>query len=150
MDECAVKSGEWQSLHKSLVQTQQEFAECKEALTRKDQEIGVMMTELAHLADDEGNVLPSVKDKITKELCESSTSGSQFYSLTMSMVSCALTELVDAICDGNPSVTMPYVVDMYCNKEAKYQKLSQEVSKDVEIEGSKSNLGDQSARRVNP
>lgn len=49
-----------------------------------------MTIELADLVDSEGNVLPNVKEKIIKELCEFSAGGSWFYSLTMPMVSCAL------------------------------------------------------------
>lgn len=42
----------------------------------------------------------------------------------MLMVSYTLTELVDAIRNDNPGVKMPYVVDIYYNKEAKYPELS--------------------------
>lgn len=61
------------------------------------------------------------------------------------MVSYALAELVDAIYDGNPSVTMPSIVDMYYSKKAKYPKLPWEISKEVEIEGSTINSDDELA-----
>lgn len=35
-NECTVKGGKLQSLNESLVQTQQKFAKCKEALTRTE------------------------------------------------------------------------------------------------------------------
>lgn len=50
-----------------------------------------------------------------------------------------LTELVDAIRDDNPSVKMPYVMDIYYNKEAKYAKLPCEVNKETDMEGSTMN-----------
>lgn len=98
-----------------------------------------MTTELADLVDGEDDIFHNLKENIFKEFFESSASGKWFYSLTMMMVSYALTELVDAICQGNPGVTMTSVVDMYNNKDAKCPRFPWEVSKEVEMDGSTAN-----------
>lgn len=142
-DECIVKDGELQSLNESLVQTQQNFAEYKEALMRKEQEVGAMTTELTDLVDSEGNVRPNVKESIINEFSESPAGSNWFYSLTMPMVSYALTELVDAIGNDNPGVTMLSVIDIYYNKEAKCPPW--EVSKEIKVDRSTMGLCGESA-----
>lgn len=49
---------------------------------------------------------PDVKENNIKEFCESPVGGKWFYSLTIPMVSCALTKLVDVIHNDNRGVTM--------------------------------------------
>lgn len=66
------------------------------------------------------------------------------------MVSYVLTELVDVIRNDNPDLTMPSVIDMYYNKDAKCPRLPWEVSKDMEvgrsIAGSDDELADEDDR----
>ncbi|KAI5653567.1 hypothetical protein M9H77_30754 [Catharanthus roseus] len=101
-----------------------------------------MTVELVDLVDGEGNVCPNVKNGIIKEFCESPAGGNWFYSLTMTMISCALTELVDDIRYDNPGVTMPSVVDIYYNKEVKCPILSWDASEETKVSGSVSDSGD--------
>lgn len=66
------------------------------------------------------------------------------------MVSYALTELVDAIRNDNPSVAMSFVMDMYYNKEAKCPRLLWDEMADTDgsMSGSVDELSDRGNGRV--
>ncbi|KAI5678075.1 hypothetical protein M9H77_09025 [Catharanthus roseus] len=100
-----------------------------------------MAAELADLVDNEGNVRPNMMVGIVKDFFESPAGGKRFYSLTTPMVSYALTKLVDAIYNNNHSVTMPSIMDMYYNKEAKCPRLPW--NKVIDVDGSMSGPGDE-------
>lgn len=90
-----------------------------------------MAAELADLVDGEGNVHPNLRCSIIKYFCKSPVGSKWFYLFTMPMVSCEITELVDAIHNDNLGMTMPSVIDIYYNKEAKYPKLPWDEVTDV-------------------
>lgn len=70
-DECAVKEGKIQSLNDLLSQARQEAKKHKAKLAQKCWENNAMTLELSELVDDEGKLLPHIKDELIMNFCES-------------------------------------------------------------------------------
>lgn len=83
-----------------------------------------MTSELLDLVDDEGKLLPYVKDELIQNFFESTDGKDLVMGLYISMMSFSLTEFMDVIRKENPDMKLSSVVDSYCKNDAEYSIFS--------------------------
>lgn len=71
---------------------------------------------MSQLIDENGEFQPQVKEKIVKDLCETTKGKCWFLGLAMPILIAPITELIENTHEANPDVVFPKVVKAYSKK----------------------------------